>query len=219
VNHRVDHSCGVFAAVLLACSSLACSGAPPDDGRDYEIGNAPSSGSGGSGGSEPAAPAPQPTADAPPSDPPPENPTVPVTKPGTPYAGTLATTASVKFGGGTYCNYDITLKNVAVDMTVSEAGEIQSMTVKDLAVERAFSCPYPPAPQNNQVFTFATATKNGTTTHVELAGAKQNSPATSLVADVVANGAAYEASFTWKRTDQKAPLAWTVTAKVTVSRK
>lgn len=136
------------------------------------------------------------------------------------FAGTLATTATVPFGGGGFCKYDITLRDVAIEIELSEAGEVTRATVRDLAVERALDgCPHAPMDPSIQDFTLKSTAVTTTGTRIELTGAKSNRPATSLVVDLAQAGAAYTATATWKRTDQTAPLAWSVTAKATLTTK
>jgi hypothetical protein len=141
------------------------------------------------------------------------------------YAGALATTAKVPFGGPPYCKYNVTLKNVTVDVQLLATGEIADATVTDLMVEEAVSCPHPPANPNNQSFAFDSAQKTADGVKVTFKGASTNSPKTSLVMTVTTSPAdggvdggsdGYPADLTWTRTDEPAPLAWKVNAKVSL---
>lgn len=136
----------------------------------------------------------------------------------TKWAGTLAATETVAFGGGGYCNYKMTLKDVAIALVLQDTGDVSDATVRDLAFEEAVSCPYPPMDPSIQDFAFKGSTTTTTGVRVELTGAKANRPETSLVVDLAPKGAAYEATLTWKRTDQGPPLSWTVTAKIPLAR-
>ena len=145
---------------------------------------------------------------------------IPLPPADTSYAGTLATTATVPFGGNGFCKYDITLRDVAIAIDVSTKGEVTRATMRDLAVEKALDgCPYGPMEPSIQDFTSKTQSVTTTGTRVEFVGAKANRPQTSLVVDLVPSANGYAATATWKRTDQTAPLAWSVTAKMTLAKK
>lgn len=136
------------------------------------------------------------------------------------FAGALATSATVPFGGGGFCKYDITLRDIAIEIEVSPSAEVARATVRDLAVEQALDgCPHAPMEPSIQDFTLKSAAVTTTGTRIELVGAKTNRPATSLVIDLVETGTGFEATATWTRTDQKAPLAWSVTAKTNLAKK
>lgn len=135
------------------------------------------------------------------------------------YAGSLAASEAAAFGGGGYCNYKMTLKDITVEMVILDTGDVGNAVVRDLAVEEAVSCPYPPMDPSIQDFALKGSTTTTSGVRVEFTGAKSNQPETSLVVDLVAQGAGYDATMTWKRTDQGPPLSWTVTAKVPLARK
>ena len=137
------------------------------------------------------------------------------------FAGTLGTTATVPFGGSGFCKYDITLRDVAIEVAFAANGEVAGATVRDLAVEKALDgCPYGAMAPSIQDFTLKSQAVTTTGSRVELAGAKTNRPETALVIDLVPSASGgYDATATWKRTDQKAPLAWSVTAKVKLAKK
>lgn len=136
------------------------------------------------------------------------------------YAGALATTSSVAFGGGGYCNYEITLRDVSIEIVVLASGDVNQAVVRDLAVEKALAgCPYAPMEPSIQDFAMKSAAVTTTGTHLEFSGAKANRPETSLVVDLVQTSAGYDATATWKRVDQGPPLGWTVTEKVSLVRK
>lgn len=210
-----------YAIVALATLAAACSGSPPQDGApDFEVSSNPSPAPTTSSSGDEQPPPPDSTADAGDGG----TDEVPV-KPTTAYAGTLAATAPVSFGGGGFCNYQVTMKDVSVDLALLDSGSVDSATVKNTAVEKAISCPYAPAPPNNQSFTLQAQAKNTDgSRHLVFTGAKTNGYGTVLTADLAAaagdaGAGAYTITLTWKRTDQKAPLAWTVTAKVPLARK
>jgi hypothetical protein len=145
---------------------------------------------------------------------------VPPAETSTVFAGTLAATATVPFGGSGFCKYDVTLKDVAIEIEILPNGDVGRATVRDLVVERALDgCPYGPMDPSVQDFTLKTHAVTTTGTRVELAGSKTNRPETALVVDLVETAAGYDATATWKRTDQKAPLAWSVTARAKLAKK
>ncbi|MBX3234431.1 MAG: hypothetical protein KIT84_09440 [Labilithrix sp.] len=140
----------------------------------------------------------------------------------TTYAGTLDATPTVRFGGqgtgGNFCNYDVTLKNVAIEVTVLPSGQVIAATVRDTMIEASVPpCTYSPAPPSDQTFSFTTMTETSAgESQLAFKGAAGNRPATSLVVDLKKVGGSYEASATWHRTDQPDPLDWTVKTKITL---
>ncbi len=185
---------------------LACSG-PPPEGGDYGLGTE----------LPVRAPVAADASDAPTV----EKDAAPEPRPLTTFAGTLAASTVVAFGGAPEsCSYDITLKNIVVTMTVSSADEVVSMTVSDTATERALlQCPYAPAPPASQVFTLSNAVPIAMSgSRFQLAGAVTNQPTTTLFVELVAGGLGYDAALSWKRTDQSAKLNWAVAAKLSLLR-
>lgn len=144
----------------------------------------------------------------------------PTTPTSTTYTGSLAATSTVPFGGSGYCNYEMTLRDVTMEIEVLANGDVGQAIVRDLAVEKALTgCPYPPMDPSIQEFSVKSSAVTTTGTRIEFVGAKDNHPETSLVVDLVQAGAGYEATPTWKRTDQGPPLSWTVSAKMNLVRK
>lgn len=155
------------------------------------------------------------------TQPPVNNPVGPGGESATTYIGTLDATPTVRFGGsgtsGNFCNYDVTLKTVAIEVSALPSGEIIAASVKDTMVEASVPpCTYAPAPPSDQAYAFTTATANTAGMRLAFKGAAANKPATSLVVDLVKKGGSYEAAATWHRTDQKDPLDWTVRTKITL---
>src|SRR4029079_3707263 len=65
----------------------------------------------------------------------------------TPYAGALSQTTAVMFGGTPYCNYTITLKQIAIDLDILPTGRPSSGHVQALNVEATdATCPNPVFP-------------------------------------------------------------------------
>jgi hypothetical protein len=135
----------------------------------------------------------------------------------TTFKGTLDTTVPVKFGGKGYCEYTMTLKQVAIEVAALESGEIIGAAVKDLAIEGTVApCTYNPMPPSDQTFALTTVTKTASGATLAFEGAKTNRPETALVIDLTRVGITYEASAGWKRSDQTPPLVWSVQAKLTL---
>lgn len=135
----------------------------------------------------------------------------------TTYIGTLDATPTVRFGGSPYCYYDVTLKSVRIEVAALPSGEIIGASVTDTMVEASVApCTYAAAPPTDCSFAFTTATRNADGYQLDFKGATSNHPATKLVVNLTKVGASYEASASWHRTDQGAPLDWTVTTKITL---
>jgi hypothetical protein len=213
-------------AILLVGLALSACSSRPEVGPDYQVGSGtPSGGSGESPPPDEGSPSPGNvvTEDSGPSDPDagPGKPPPPID-----FTGALAATAKVPFGGSPYCNYDVTLKQVAVDVHLLASGDVADATVTDTMVEDAPGCQYPPQNPSNQSFAFASSEKIAGGVKVTFTGAQDNKPATALVMTITtsppdagadaASADGYPATLTWNRTDQPAPLAWKVTAKITL---
>ena len=140
------------------------------------------------------------------------------------FHGTLASTATVAFGGSymdaNYCKYSVTLKNVSVDLVV-QGGQLVASAVKNQMVEAIVgtcNSNQPTIPTNLQTFalsTAATSTSGGF--HAEYLSASGNQPKESLVVDLVKDGTGYTASATWHRIDLGKPFDWTVTGTILVT--
>lgn len=194
-----------WTACLLGAALVACSNAPPPDAPDYEVDMSAGRDRAPTGGG-----APDDTLDETPAAPADDEPSAPKV-----FAGTLAAAPKAAFGGSGYCNYEVTLEDVAVEIAVGDGGVVTSATVTDHVVEKALECQYAPMKPADQSFSLAAA--NGT--RLSFAGAATNQPKTDLVVDLAATAGGYQASLTWTRTDQKAPLAWTVTADLALAPK
>jgi hypothetical protein len=210
--HKID-SARIVAIVACCGGLLAACSAPDNKAPDSLIGGGGGpSGSGstssGQGGAPDAEPAPSDGGtDGSSADPPKR------------YGGALAATETFDFGGSGFCKYQMTLKDVLVDVRVLPTGEVSAATVKDLAVEKAIDCPHAPMPESKQSFTLKSSTIVPSGVRVELNGASTNRPKTALVVDLTAKAGGYEAALTWHRTDQAPPLDWTVTATIQLAPK
>lgn len=133
------------------------------------------------------------------------------------YKGSLAETRPVAFGGTPFCSYTITLKQLAVELTVLRSGDVMSARVQALNVEaKDASCTFDTIPANIATYTLASSSKSGGVTTLTFTGASTNAPQASLVATLSPPGAAFAAALTFRRTDAGDPLlAWEV--KTTIS--
>ena len=132
------------------------------------------------------------------------------------YRGTLATTASMAFGGDPYCNYSVALKSVEIDLVLRTTDELSAMAIEDTMTESIVgTCPYEPSPPNRQQFTH----DNGRAVPVNgdgkaeplLSGIASNQPMTAATAVVtVARDGLVQATARWERTDQGPPLKWII---------
>lgn len=135
----------------------------------------------------------------------------------TTYIGTLDATPTVRFGGSPYCYYDVTLKSVEIEIAALPSGDIIGAGVKDTMVEASVPpCTYGASPPSPQTFAFTTAKTTTDGTELAFKGATANYPGTNLVVSLKKVGGSYEAAARWHRTDQSAPLDWTVSTKITL---
>ena len=130
------------------------------------------------------------------------------------YAGALAATTKVTFGGDPYCTYEVMLENVEIVLGVLGTGEVTTSTVTDVVIETTTGCPHPPMDPSMQSFAFATSTVTAGGIRVDFVGANTNQPKTSLVVDLVARADGYDATMTWTRIHAEPQLAWKVTTVV-----
>lgn len=136
------------------------------------------------------------------------------------WSGSLAKTDTATFGGDPYCNYEVVLSNVKVDITISSDRTIATGAVTWTMTESTVPpCSFAPqAPSQNSATPIAgkTAALANGGFHLELAPATTNHPATSLVIESNAGG---EATAEWHRTDQPKPLDWRVRSTIPLLRK
>jgi hypothetical protein len=205
-----------IAAVCSLMGIVACSSAPPTGSPDYEVDSKNQT----SASKDDAPPADDSTLNPTPAQQDPST-TTPADPPKTTstFTGTLAATTAVPFGGTPYCKYSVTLKTVSISITKVDGGDITAAEVKDQVNETAIMCQYPPMKPADQVFTLKTATSTTDGgAHLEFNGAGTNEPKTDLIVDLAVKDAGYTATAKWHRTDQGAPLAWTVNATVPLAK-
>jgi hypothetical protein len=134
------------------------------------------------------------------------------------YRGTLAATAPTTFGGGGFCMYTMTLKQIEIQLAISTTGQVTAATTTDLTSEAIVPpCDFTPDSPHIQTFTLKSATPLGTSTMIVMQGAADNTPGTSLAITLTPGGGAFTAAARWNRTDQQPPLDWTVTASLTLT--
>lgn len=147
--------------------------------------------------------------------------------PGTPrehvrFRGTLSSTPSVQFGGGTFCTYSVQMREVVFDVVVRDLDDLTSMSIDNTMVESLVgSCPYAPQPQSRQHFSQgsgpAGARADGSFVPM-LAGAPGNQPRTAIASLVTQPGdGTLQATARWERIDIDPPLTWVVTTAAPVS--
>jgi len=129
----------------------------------------------------------------------------------TTYHGTLDMSATVPFGGVTYCAYSITLRQIDAMVTMRSSGEVTGSTVQALNVEAVVgSCPYQPQPPSIANYSLDSAKATPTGSMLQLAGAAANTTKVALSIDLSPNGSGLQAAMTFQRTDQTGELMWTV---------
>jgi hypothetical protein len=134
------------------------------------------------------------------------------------YRGTLAATAAVEFGGGGFCKYTMTLKQIEVEVAISTTGQITAASTTNLTGEATVPpCDFAPDGPHIQKFALKSATPVGSATMLVMQGAADNTPQASLAITLTPGGGAFTAAARWTRTDQQPPLNWTVTASLTLT--
>ena len=139
---------------------------------------------------------------------------------GTPvtYKGTLDATMPAPFGGGTFCNYTITLKQLAVELGILPSKQAMTGRVQALNVEASVPpCTFLPAPPSIANYTLASSKPSAAGATLTFQGAAANTPAVDLVIELSGVGSAYQARLGFHRTDQQPPLDWSVLTTVPLS--
>ena len=131
------------------------------------------------------------------------------------FTGRLATTQTVPFGGSPYCNYSVRLSDVRFDVTVHPIDGLTSILVADTMNEATVgTCSFPPAPMSRQGFSYLGVPQppgaNGEFSPM-LQALPTNSPQTAITVNLMRSTPdTLTTTGRWARTDQTAPLAWTV---------
>lgn len=134
------------------------------------------------------------------------------------YRGILAATGTFPFGGSPYCSYTMTLRDLEAELALSTTGAIVGGTAQAISVEATVPpCPNPPIPPRLLKFTFGSSTALGGAFMVVMNGAATNDPKASLTMTVIPAAGALSAASRWTRTDQPAPLDWSVTANLNLT--
>lgn len=141
----------------------------------------------------------------------------------TTYRGALAQTSPVMFGGksdaGNFCNYTITLKDLAIELVISPSKQIVSGAVQALNTEATdATCTFGTIPVNTAKYSYAPATPVALGTTLSFTGDANNMPPATLMVDVVSVGTAFQANLAFHRADNvQEPLKWTVIASLPVT--
>lgn len=137
------------------------------------------------------------------------------------FSGTLATTATVPFGGPPYCMYSVRLSSIRIDVTVHPTDGLTSMIVADTMNEATVgTCSNLPQPPNRQGFSYLGVPRPAETNGsfmVTTQALPSNSPKTAFTATLAPSGTALASTVRWQRTDQTAPLDWVVTTTSPIS--
>lgn len=142
----------------------------------------------------------------------------PASAPPVTMRGTSPTTNTFTFGGEPFaCSWTITMKSVVLDVAVdAKSGAVKSATLRARAVEETLPpCEATPYPPNEHVYEMTTAEASSpNVAHIELAPDAKNRPLAAAAIDVDLSKKPATASIRIHRTDQTAPLDWTVLAKL-----
>jgi hypothetical protein len=131
------------------------------------------------------------------------------------FIGRAATSPTVPFGGSPYCNYSMTLRDIVVEVLADPIDGLVAMVVRDTTSEAIVgTCPYAAAAPNRQVFEHVGGTQLWPSSNMivpDMQGNTSNSPRTAATSSLVREkDTRLTATLTWRRTDQPAPLDWTV---------
>jgi hypothetical protein len=201
--------------VALLFAVTACSSAPPKDPPDFldDQRPPPRAHRDEEAVLEGAPLEPAPSGDAPPSNEP----------SAIALSGSSTTTNTFGFGGDPYaCRWQITMRSLVLDVQADAAtGEVRSATFRAEAVEQTVPpCEAKPYPRHEHAYVMAKATMlSPRVTRIELAPKATNLPLAEASIDVDLSKTPATASIRVHRTDQSAPLDWTVIAKLTLETK
>lgn len=132
-----------------------------------------------------------------------------------PFRGILSATPATRFGGvAPHCTYNVTLRNIEMELAITPSGSVIGGTARNSMVESLVgTCASPALGSVPQTFTLATV--NAT----ELTFRGTGGPRTSLLVKLTKVGASWEAASTWERTDRTDDLKWVVKSKLTLGPK
>lgn len=136
--------------------------------------------------------------------------------------GMLDATKAVTFGGPyqgvNYCYYQITLKQLAVTLTMNSAGNVTDGSVQDLNSESVVQpCTQMPIPANIAVYTLQSATANADGQTLAFTGTPANVPQATLVATLTRTPDGYSAAMQFMRVDNEGPFNWAVSTTVALA--
>lgn len=141
------------------------------------------------------------------------------------YQANLAMSPVANFGGvlpDYPCTYTMTLRQISLQLQLDDSGKVVGGTLQNMTDEEVTNpgpCPYLPADDTLQKFTFKSATPVGASSMVVMQGDKANAPESSLALTVTPTGSSYIAAGRWTRTDQVPALTWSVTASLNLAAK
>ena len=127
------------------------------------------------------------------------------------YRGMLNDVPPVTFGGGPFCMYTITLRQIDIQTTVQSSGQVTDAEARNLNIETAVPpCPFDPLDPTIATYTFASMTTTPEGILVALDPAPTNAPIGVLRLQLTKSGATFLAHFEYDRTDAAPPLDWLV---------
>lgn len=136
------------------------------------------------------------------------------------YVASVPATGATIFGGGAYCTYSITLRQIELMVQVT-AGAVTAATVQNMTSEAIEPttpvCPYGPAAPSTQAFALLSATPTAGGANLVMQGNGENQPATTLTITFTFDDTFGQATMRWNRTDQVPVLNWSVAAGVTLT--
>ena len=138
-----------------------------------------------------------------------------VAEPPTMYKATMTQTPATPFGGSPYCSYTITLKQLDVEIGIlpssrqAVSGHVQDLNV-EAVVPTTPPCPYTAADPTIANYTLASASPSASGMTLMFQGAPANAPMVSLGVELSSVGPVYQAKLGFQRTDEPAPLNWSV---------
>lgn len=136
------------------------------------------------------------------------------------WSGSVATTATVRFGGQGACDYDVTLTNIEVALALDSQGRATTSKVTALMNETTPQCQFAPLGTLPLEYDY-TAPASGAVqglAFAPLASADNRPQGTLTITGTATSASAIHATLVFHRTDAtEDKLNWTVTAEVDLS--
>jgi len=134
------------------------------------------------------------------------------------YRGMLDDVPPVTFGGGQFCKYTITLRQVDIQITVDSSGQVTDAEARNLNIEATVPpCPFDSLDPTIATYMFESMTMTPEGIAVTLEAAPTNTPLAVLRLQLTRSENTYLAHFDYHRTDQASPLDWRVIGSLALS--